>query len=74
MLGVTRHPAAFINEIAEHGDKAEAITYLQQTWDELWELRQVVRGVVKDMASRPPERASEHLLVWYTQLKAALEK
>lgn len=30
-----RRPAAFINSIMEEGDKAEAIKYLQETWNEL---------------------------------------
>lgn len=30
-----RHPAAHINVIAESGTKAEAVQYLQQTWNEL---------------------------------------
>lgn len=29
-----RHPAAFINMIAEEGTKAEAIEWLQRTWDD----------------------------------------
>lgn len=36
---MAKHPAAFINVIAEDGDKAEAIDYLQQTWDELMNLK-----------------------------------
>lgn len=30
-----RRPAAFINAIREEGDKAEAIHFLQETWNEL---------------------------------------
>lgn len=30
-----KHRAAFINAIAEEGTKAEAVEFLQQTWDEL---------------------------------------
>lgn len=30
-----RHPAAFINALSEDGTKAEAIQWLQTTWDEL---------------------------------------
>jgi hypothetical protein len=33
-----QHPAAFINSIGEEGDKAEAMLYLQETWDELMNL------------------------------------
>lgn len=32
-------PAAFINAIAEEGTKAEAIEWLQKTWNENCELR-----------------------------------
>jgi hypothetical protein len=35
-----KHPAAFINVIAEEGTKAEAVEWLQRTWDELCDLRQ----------------------------------
>lgn len=41
-----KHPAAFINNIADEGTKAEAIEWLQKTWDELQDLKQ--EGV-KDM-------------------------
>lgn len=37
-------PAAFINAIAEEGDKAEAIHYLQKTWNEACALK--VRNAV----------------------------
>lgn len=30
-----RRPAAFINAIAEEGNKAEAIEFFSQTWNEL---------------------------------------
>lgn len=33
-------PAAFINAIAEEGTKAEAIEWLQKTWNEVCALRQ----------------------------------
>lgn len=36
---MARFPAAFINCIADEGDKAEAIEFLQQTWDDLMSLR-----------------------------------
>jgi hypothetical protein len=35
-----KHPAAFINEIAESGTKEEAVRHLQQTWDELVDAKQ----------------------------------
>lgn len=38
-MRTAKHPAAFINVIAEEGTKAEAIEHLQQTWDELVNLR-----------------------------------
>lgn len=33
------HQAAFINAIADEGTKAEAIHFLQETWNELCELK-----------------------------------
>lgn len=33
------HPAAFINAIADEGDMEEAIHFLQETWDELVNLK-----------------------------------
>lgn len=36
---MARFPAAFINNIADEGTKAEAIQFLQETWDELQSLR-----------------------------------
>jgi hypothetical protein len=36
---MAKHPAAFINAIADEGTKAEAIEWLQKTWDELCDLR-----------------------------------
>lgn len=36
------HPAAFINVIAEEGTKEEAVRYLQETWNELCEMRRKV--------------------------------
>lgn len=47
---MAKHPAAFINEISESGTKAEAVKYLQATWDDyceslakIAELRQQLR-------------------------------
>ena len=40
---MARHPAAFINAIAEEGTKAEAIKYLQETWDELQDAKKEIR-------------------------------
>lgn len=36
---MAKHPAAFINVIAASGDKNEAVTWLQDTWDDLQNLR-----------------------------------
>lgn len=45
-------PAAFINAIAEEGTKAEAIHYLQETWNELCAARRELRAL---SAKQPPE-------------------
>ena len=37
------HPAAFINAIAEEGTKEEAIKYLQETWNELCEVKEQLK-------------------------------
>jgi hypothetical protein len=34
-----KHPAAFINNIADEGTKEEALVYLQKEWDEGFEIR-----------------------------------
>ncbi len=39
MSQATHYPAAFINIIADEGTKAEAIQYLQKTWNELQDMR-----------------------------------
>lgn len=39
----THHPAAFINAIAEEGSKAEAVSFLQKTWNENCELEAKLR-------------------------------
>lgn len=36
---MAKYNAAFINNIAEEGNKIEAIEYLQRTWDDLQNLR-----------------------------------
>ena len=36
---MAKHPAAFINEIADEGTRDEAILHLQETWDELCETK-----------------------------------
>jgi hypothetical protein len=35
---MAKHPASFINAIVEEGTKADAIRWLQKTWDELCDL------------------------------------
>lgn len=40
---MAKHPAAFINVIAEEGTKAEAVEFLQQTWDDLINLQTALR-------------------------------
>ncbi len=40
---MAKHPAAFINAIAEEGTKAEAIKYLQETWDELMDAKTKIK-------------------------------
>lgn len=42
-MSAKRHPAAFINIIAEDGTKEEAIRYLQETWNELCEAREEIK-------------------------------
>ena len=39
------HTAAFINAIAEEGTKAEAVEWLQKTWNENCELHNVLREI-----------------------------
>lgn len=46
---MARYPAAFINAIAEEGTKDEAILYLQKTWDENVELRQLIQELRADL-------------------------
>ena len=48
---MAKHPAAFINVIAEDGTKAEAIEYLQETWDDLCEARMSRDKVIADLRS-----------------------
>lgn len=40
-----RHNAAFINAIGEEGTRAEAIEWLQRTWDECCDLRKQLRDL-----------------------------
>ena len=36
---MSKHPAAFINAIADEGTKEEAIEWLQKIWDELCDVK-----------------------------------
>lgn len=49
---MAKHPAAFINAIAEEGTKAEAIKYLQETWDDYMDAKIKIKELevkIKDM-------------------------
>lgn len=39
------HPAAFINAIAEEGTKEDAVTHLQNTWNNLMNLHFALVGL-----------------------------
>lgn len=66
--------AGFIEAVAETGDKATAVAYLQQTWNDYCDLKDRVRWVVNHMAFSPPKDASKNLSLWHSQLKSALER
>ena len=40
---MAKYPAAFINNIAEEGTKAEAIHFLQEQWDENVDLKRDIK-------------------------------
>lgn len=61
-LYTARHPAAFINAIADEGTKAEAVEWLQRTWDELCDLRAAHETTVK------PEPTLAELTAEYNRL------
>lgn len=46
-----KHPAAFINVIAEDGTKAEAVEWLQKTWNELCDIKDIVKNWLEDRSS-----------------------
>ena len=48
---MAKHPAAFINVIAESRNFNEAIEHLQKTWDELQDLREAAKTLVDEIAS-----------------------
>lgn len=56
MTDYPRRNAAFINAIAEEGTKAEAVEWLQKTWDELCAVREAAAtvgvGVHRDILDR----------------------
>lgn len=54
-----RVPAAFINAIAEDGDKAEALEWLQKTWDELCYVRKQRDSLIEQLF-RAEEHHQEH--------------
>lgn len=50
---MTKHyPAAFINNIADEGSKAEAIKFLQETWNELCEAKEEIISLKKKLEKK----------------------
>ena len=49
MTYLAKHNAAFINAIAEEGTKAEAIEWLQKTWDDYVDLKKEVESMEKSI-------------------------
>jgi hypothetical protein len=41
-MRAAKHPAAFINVLAQTGTKEEAIAHLQETWDESCDLKEAL--------------------------------
>jgi len=59
-LYTARYPAAFINAIADEGTKAEAVEWLQRTWDELQDLRHdMERTMANHVADLNADEASD---------------
>lgn len=56
-------PAAFINCIADSGTKAEAVVYLQQTWNELQEANRRIQLALA-FAIRYGQIDGEHHKTW----------
>lgn len=52
-------PAAFINAIAEEGTKAEAIEWLQKTWNELCQAESELRKLKADMERAARNHAAD---------------
>jgi len=52
-------PAAFINAIAEEGTKAEAVEWLQKTWNELCRAESEIRKVREDLERAVSNHAAD---------------
>lgn len=66
-----RHPAAFINAIAEARNFGEAIEHLQLTWDELCETRNGRNEVIEEAAKVCDELQDKGVNVPFRELCAA---
>jgi len=56
------HQAAFINAIAEEGTKAEAVEWLQKTWDERCDLHKLLfeaMTLLYQMPVKHPQQAQK---------------
>ena len=53
-------PAAFINALAEEGSKAEAIEWLQKTWNELRYKSERLDALMQQVASLEAKAADWH--------------
>jgi hypothetical protein len=58
---MAKHPAAFINAIADEGTKAEAIQYLQETWDELCDANLKIKKLEAEIESLHEDAAGASL-------------
>jgi hypothetical protein len=52
MTKAPHHQAAFINNIAEEGSKAEAVRFLQETWNELCEAKKEIIRLREELAEK----------------------
>jgi hypothetical protein len=67
-----KHPAAFINVIAEDGTKAEAVEWLQRTWDENFALQARIDALMLEYC--PDEMTQPQRARWAaSQRRAGLE-
>lgn len=48
---MAKHPAAFINAISEEGTKAEAVKYLQETWDDYIDAKEEIKRLTNKLNS-----------------------